>query len=426
MPPSPSALIAMVPQRYEAAVPLAKLTPHPANPNDGDAGLVAELMEANGWVGAVLAQESTGILMDGETRWRTAAAEGLAEIPVLWADVDDDTRDRFLASLNESTRRGMNNMGKLVALLQGLAPTPKGLAGAAFDGDDLDAMVRQLAGPVPGGGDPDATPPVPDDPVTAHGDLWLLGPHRLLCGDARSPADLARLLEGLGAPGIVCTDPPYGSRCQHRDGAVGGGGTVHAGMRNAGAHLRAATYRPVTGDRTTKTAAAAFRQLAAAYPAAAHVWWGGNHYAGSAGLPDSSCWLVWDKENAGSDFADCELAWTNHRGAVRVFRHMWNGIARDSEQGRRFHPTQKPVALAVWAFGVVDPKAERGLVLDPFAGSGPALIAAHRTGRVAALMEIEPGYVDVIATRWEADTGIKPERVAPTAPPSRSLFLAVA
>jgi DNA methylase len=171
-------------------------------------------------------------------------------------------------------------------------------------------------------------------------------------------------------------------------------------------------YLPVAGDDTLETAVDAFRLLSAECPAARHVWWGGNHYAGSAQLADSSCWLVWDKENTG-DFADCELAWTSHSGAVRIFHHMWNGMLRASERGKRVHPTQKPVALAEWAFGVIDPKNERKVVLDTFAGSGSTLIAAHNTGRAAALIEMEPAYVDVIARRWEQATGIRPERVRP-------------
>jgi hypothetical protein len=134
----------VIPQRYEAAVPLARLTPHPANPNQGDVGLLTQLLEANGFAGAVLAQESTGILVDGETRWHAAAAEGLGEIPVIWLDISDDTRDRLLASINEAGRRGANDEAKLLALLTGLAVTPRGLEGAAFDGDDLDALIKRL------------------------------------------------------------------------------------------------------------------------------------------------------------------------------------------------------------------------------------------------------------------------------------------
>jgi hypothetical protein len=138
----------MIEQRYEAAVALDRLTPHPANPNEGDIGLLCELFDANGFGGAVLAQASTGILIDGETRWRAAQAEGMGTLPVIWADVDDDTRDRMLASYNEATRRGRNKEDKLLALLQGLAMTPRGLAGAAFTGDDVDDLMARLGQPL--------------------------------------------------------------------------------------------------------------------------------------------------------------------------------------------------------------------------------------------------------------------------------------
>ncbi len=144
-----------------------------------------------------------------------------------------------------------------------------------------------------------------------------------------------------------------------------------------------------------------------AHPSAIQVWWGGNHYAASAGLPDSSCWLVWDKENTGN-FADAELAWTNHCGAVRLLRHMWNGMLRASERGKRVHPTQKPVALAEWAFEQVDRENMRLVVLDLFGGSGSTLIAAYRTGRRCAMIEMEPAYVDVICRRFQEFTGVLP------------------
>lgn len=134
----------VIPQRYEAHVPLGRLTPHPANPNEGDAELLRDLIGANGFAGAVLAQESTGVLIDGEHRWRTAAEEGMDGLPVIWLDVDDDTRNRLLASLNESTRRGRNDDVKLEALLTGLAGTPKALEGTAFSGDDLDSLIKRL------------------------------------------------------------------------------------------------------------------------------------------------------------------------------------------------------------------------------------------------------------------------------------------
>jgi hypothetical protein len=209
----------------------------------------------------------------------------------------------------------------------------------------------------------------------------------------------------------VYTDPPYGIAIVS-GGKVGGGGPF-GGKKAAAASKKpvkvipSSDYIPVAGDETTDVAVDAFHLLTATYPEAKHVWWGGNHYAASAGLPDSSCWLVWDKENTGN-FADAELAWTNHPGAVRLLRHMWNGMVRASERGKRVHPTQKPVALAEWAFSVVDPEHTRETVLDVFGGSGSTLIACHTTGRVGLLMEMEPAYIDVICRRYQQHTGDMP------------------
>jgi hypothetical protein len=410
----------VIPQRYEEHVELSRLVPHPMNANEADLGLLCDLVAANGFAGAVLAQESTGLLIDGEHRWRTALEKGMTGLPVLWLDVDDDQRDRLLASLNESTRRGRNDESKLVALLTGLAQTPRGLEGAAFDGDDLDALMAGLEGEQggggPGNGDPDDVPEPPAEPRSMPGDLLLLGPHRLLCGDATNPDDLKRVTDGMGEIGIVYTDPPYGIRAVPRDGGASRGGAF-GGKKNEHAdgsnRIAAPAYAPVTGDDTTDAARDAFALLCAEYPAARHAWWGANHYAASVAVPDSSCWLIWDKQNDSNDFADAELAWTNHPGAVRIFRHMWNGMLRASERGKRVHPTQKPVALAEWAFGVMDPKEERKTVLDVFGGSGSTLIAAHRTGRTASIVECEPAYVDVIARRYQEATQDTPQRVLP-------------
>lgn len=140
-----AAIPALIPQRYEPAVPLDQLTPHPGNPNQADLELIGELLEANGFGGAVLAQESTGILIDGEHRLRAARDAGMKSLPVLFLDVDNEARDRLLASWNESGRRGINDERKLVSLLKGLAVTPQGLHGAAFDLDEMEAMTRRLS-----------------------------------------------------------------------------------------------------------------------------------------------------------------------------------------------------------------------------------------------------------------------------------------
>jgi 16S rRNA G966 N2-methylase RsmD len=301
------------------------------------------------------------------------------------------------------------------ALVELLSYLDEDYEGTGWTAEDVEALITPPEDFGGGSGDPDDVPEPPAEPVSVLGDLYILGAHRLLCGDATNPDHLARVTEGLGTPGIVYTDPPYGVAIVSSAGKVGAtigypfGGAKNGKQGSAGT-VKTTPYLPVAGDDSTQAAADAYALLSATYPDAFQVWWGGNHYAASAGLPDASCWLVWDKDTNGN-FADAELAWTNHPGAVRLLRHMWNGMLRASEHGKRVHPTQKPCALAEWAFGVIDPKNERKIVLDAFGGSGSTLIAAHQTGRTAALLELEPAYVDTIAKRFQHHTGIKPERV---------------
>jgi len=129
-------------------------------------------------------------------------------------------------------------------------------------------------------------------------------------------------------------------------------------------------------------------------PSALQVWWGANHYAHA--LPESRGWIFWDKATSG-DFADGELAWTNLDRPVRVFRHRWNGMLRDSEaESARSHPTQKPVALYSWLIASLD---INGTIIDPFLGAGASLVAARSYGLAAIGIEIEERYCEIAANR---------------------------
>lgn len=125
------------------------------------------------------------------------------------------------------------------------------------------------------------------------------------------------------------------------------------------------------------------------------VIFGGNYYA----LPATSCWLVWDKENGDSDFADCELAWTNLPKAVRRIRYMWNGMLRANGESRGDHPTQKPIGVMEWAINhLPEPNA---LILDPFMGSGTTGVACMNLGRSFIGIERERKYFDIACRRIE-------------------------
>ena len=124
------------------------------------------------------------------------------------------------------------------------------------------------------------------------------------------------------------------------------------------------------------------------------IIWGGNYFS----LPPTSCYLVWDKLGPANDFADCELAWTNMRRAVRRLRYLWNGCMRMERDIERTHPTQKPVGVMSWCLSFI-PNAET--ILDPFMGSGTTGVACAQLGRKFIGIEIERRYFDIACERIE-------------------------
>jgi DNA modification methylase len=257
--------------------------------------------------------------------------------------------------------------------------------------------------------DEDDVPPVPVEPVSKLGDLYVLGDHRLLCGDSTVLADVERLMDGQKAD-MVFTDPPYGINIvkvhENGYGRLGGeGGPTPFGGKKGKVGGKGAVaanwYSPVAGDESVTAALDAFN-LCTSLAIPTLIFWGGNYYAYA--LPPAKCWIVWDKDVSGN-FSECEIAYTNLEGRLRMFRHTWSGMLKESERGeKRVHPTQKPVALAVWAFNEF---GEPACVLDLFGGSGSTLIACEKTGRKCYMMELSPQYCDVIVTRWEQATGKK-------------------
>lgn len=257
--------------------------------------------------------------------------------------------------------------------------------------------------------EPEPTEPVEEEPlefdedepiVSKLGDIWQVGPHRIACGDSTDEATLARVTKDLVIDAVI-TDPPYGIAIVQNN-KVGASNLAKAG-----------TYRPVIGDENPDIAAVSFNLIQSIFPKTTQCWWGGNHYTGKALLPDASCWLVWDKETGDNNFADAELAWTNHKGAVRIFKHLWAGMLRASERGAgvRIHPTQKPTVLTKWIIETLKIKTG-ATILDVFAGSGSTLVGAADADCIGIGIELDPFYVDKIVQRLEAQTGLKAELVS--------------
>ena len=212
---------------------------------------------------------------------------------------------------------------------------------------------------------------VPEEPRSKLGDLYEMGGHRVLCGSATEMADVELALGG-STPDLVHTDPPYGMNAVTKSGVL------------------SANYKiDILGDDNPDVAKDSFNLIYGLLPNAKHIWWGANYY--SSVLPDSECWLVWDKNNGESDQTDCELAWANFRSVVRQF-------TQSSEKTNRVHPTQKPVSLMGWILKRFRLTADT--VFDPFLGSGSTLIAAEKANCKCIGMELDPKYVDVIVQRY--------------------------
>lgn len=245
----------------------------------------------------------------------------------------------------------------------------------------------------------DSVPEVVESPVTKLRDIWILGNHRVMCGDSTSIDDIDRLMNG-GIADLVFTDPPYGVsivNCRQ----VGGDAAVKFGKVGGSQVVKAKDYAEIIGDDTTDTARN-FYAACIAYGFDNFIIWGGNYFTDF--LPPSACWLVWDKQNSGY-FADVELAWSSMDKSAKLYSFMWNGMSRQgdhkTELSTRVHPTQKPVGLFVDIFR----DFEFNLCFDGFLGSGSTLIACQKTNKICYGIEMSQNYCDVIIKRWQDYTG---------------------
>lgn len=209
----------------------------------------------------------------------------------------------------------------------------------------------------------------------------IIGDCRLILGDCR---DILPTLEPVDA---VVTDPPYGI-----NESAG-----KAKTRTTGFSPRVkGTYQRDYGNDDWDAAPIPADLMALVRAAGRwNIIFGGNYYD----CPPASCWLVWDKLNGDTDFADCELAWTNLPKAVRRIRYLWNGCMRANGETRGDHPTQKPVGVMRWALQQLP--AKTSVILDPFMGSGTTGVACALSGFAFTGIEREARYFDAACRRIE-------------------------
>ena len=374
----------MIPETLaHLAIPIDSIQPHPRNVRQGDVGAISESLKLHGQYRPIVVQKSTGHILAGNHTYKAAKALKWKQIAATYVDVTDDQAVRILLMDNRANDLASYDDPALADILKQLMETEQRLEGTGFDPDDLEQLLRDIdAEQLPTVmGDPDDVPE--DVPAkTVPGDVWLLGRHRLRCGDSTSPSDLDALMNGATVDAIV-TDPPYG---------LGIDGQKQSVSANPKHNRKEHKFRGWDEQRPDQSLFALL--LAFEKPT---LIWGGNYFADL--LPASRGWVYWDKGQNGLTMSDGELAWTNRDTPLRAV--LCN---RAALQGS-VHPTQKPVQVMQFS---LDYLQFSGNVLDPFGGSGSTLIAAEQTNRTAYLMELDPHYCDVICARFQKATGIKP------------------
>ncbi|WP_424894933.1 DNA modification methylase [Tepidimonas sp. HKU79] len=389
--------------------PTSRLIPYARNPRKNDHAVeqMASAIRDFGFRIPIIAK-STGEICDGHLRYKAALHLGLEQVPVILADDLTETQLKaFRILVNRSATWADWDEDLLRLELEELKLDDFDLALTGFDADELLEIMAGEETTTEGNTDEDAAPEVPVRPVSKPGDVWIMGQHRLLCGDATDPASYDTLL-GTERVAMIFQDPPYNVdyanspkdklRGKHRpilNDNLGEGfqAFLLAALKPALQRCDGAIYIAMSSSELDT--------LQAAFRAAGGKW---------------STFIIWAKNTFTLGRSDYQrqyepILYGWREGANR----HWCG---DRDQGdvweikkpakNALHPTQKPVEVPERA--IRNSSRPGSLVLDCFGGSGSTLIACERTGRVCRVMELDPKYCDVIVRRWQDWTGQKAQR----------------
>lgn len=362
---------------------------------------IASSIKEFGFTNPVLIDEDNGIIA-GHGRVLAARKLGINKVPsIKLSHLTDIQKKAYIIADNKIALNAGWDEELLKNEIEQLIANDFDIDLIGFSDEEIDNLLGEEESKQ-GLTDEDDVPEVSEDPITKPGDVWILGNHRLMCGDSTSIDEVNKLINGHCVD-MVYTDPPYGVsivKCDSIGGSKPFSQSSKKGTVGGGKIVKCNKYAPIIGDDSIDIAIQAIQTIKA-IGAKVEIIWGGNYF--SSALGNSSCWVVWDKDNTGN-FADAELAWTNQKTAVRIFKHMWNGMIRASENGqKRVHPTQKPVALALWCFEKYGESSKT--ILDLFGGSGSTLVACEKVDKISLIMELSPDYCDVIIKRWQDFTG---------------------
>jgi DNA modification methylase len=402
-------------------VPLAKLKANPKNARTHSHKQIKKIrrsLRTFGPLNPILIDENN-IILAGHGRAEAARQEGLSHLPVLrFGHLSDAQKRAYLIADNKIAQEAgwdremlALELGELIELLP-----PKGIdiALTGFEVGEIDMLMADFTDAPQ---EQDVLPPLPEHPTTRPSDLWQLGKHRLLCGDARLLCNFERLMAGVSAAAVFC-DPPYNLAVK----TIGGRGSIHhPEFAFASGEMSRVDFRQFL-HQTLGNGVQVSRPGAVHYACIdwRHV---GDLIAVGHELYESMLNLVvWNKTNAGQGsfyrsqhelIGVFAVADGTHRNNIELGRfgrnrsNVWtypgiNSFGQGRMEALHSHPTVKPTALV--ADALLDCTARGDAVLDQFAGSGTLFLAAEKVGRKAYGIEFEPRYVDVAIMRWQDAT----------------------
>lgn len=378
---------------------VANLVPYARNARTHTEAQVAQIAASIrewGWTNPVLIDEAGGLIA-GHGRVLAARKLGLGEVPVMVAAGWSDAQKRAYVLADNKLAENAGWDSDLLRLeVTDLAELGFDLPLLGFSDEELTALS---GAPNAGLTDPDETPDVPEQPISIPGDVWMLGRHRLICGDCTQVDTVARVLNGV-SPHLMVTDPPYGVDYDP------------AWRARAGVNRNTAKLGAVANDDRCD-----WRDAWALFPGAvAYVWHAGRHASEvqaslkAAGFEVRSQ-IIWAKErfalSRGHYHWQHEPCWYAVRGGSagwcgdRKQSTLWQINAR--EDAGLGHGTQKPVTCMQRP--IENNSSPGQSVYEPFSGSGTTIIASEITGRACHAIEIAPAYVDVAVMRWQRFTG---------------------
>ncbi|MCP3684557.1 MAG: site-specific DNA-methyltransferase [bacterium] len=372
---------------YDKIEDIAKLVPNPKNPNkhpDKQIKMLAKIIKHQGQRSPVVVSNRSGFIVKGHGRLSAIQSLGWAEVAVDYQDYESEAQEfQDMVADNKIAELAEHDDAFMIEGIHELELEDSDFELLGMDDFELpleaDEAKDEIEDDVPGDVETRCKP----------GDLWILGEHRLLCGDSTDILAVEKLMGGE-KPDMVFTDPPYG--------------ILYDDTKNINSYagsLKNSKFGKILNDDSSEH----FKKV---YDPSIdfQFWWGANYYCQD--LPQDGAFSVWSKKTQAQSKvkalfnSDFEICWTNRDRRKKLFSVPWTGVMNKEKGEKRLHPTQKPIELILKYF---DEWADKKInILDYFGGSGSTLIACEKTNRKCFMSELDPHYVSVIIERWKKYT----------------------